>query len=378
MNKMTKLALATSLSSMMLAASYAQAENRPASVFATTGYYEFEESGVDSAIPLTLGIGYDFSESFGLELSYTDISTDGDGSTDVDVEHITADALFYLGNDDLRPYVVAGFGDRDAEVSSGSTTVSDGETFANLGFGIKNQLADRLQLRGDIRFLRGFDSDNTDAMINVGLAFLFGGHSQGAAAKTATPAPAAPADADMDGVVDSIDSCPGTPDGVSVDASGCPLDSDGDGVADYMDQCPDTKAALKVDEKGCPLTLSETVSIDLTVTFDNNSDVVKEEFFEEIKEVADFMSQYANTNVVVEGHTDDRGAAEYNRALSEKRANAVAAVLVDRYGIDTSRVSSVGYGEAQPIASNDSAEGRNTNRRVVAKVSSEVEKMLEK
>jgi OOP family OmpA-OmpF porin len=190
--------------------------------------------------------------------------------------------------------------------------------------------------------------------------------------------PAKPADADMDGVVDSADRCPGTPDGVSVDAAGCPLDSDGDGVYDYQDQCPDTKASLKVDEKGCPMALTESVSIDLTVTFDNNSEVVKESFFEEIKSVADFMNQYEGTSVVIEGHTDDRGSAEYNRNLSDRRAKAVAKVLVERFGIDSSRVSAIGYGEAQPIASNDTAEGRVTNRRVVAKVSSQVEKMMEK
>jgi len=371
MNKITKLALATSLSSVMLAAGQAQADHRPASVFATTGFYDFEEDALDRTNPITVGLGYDFNESFGAELSYTDASTEAKG-VDIDVEHITADALFYLGGEKWRPYLLAGFGDRSVDIDSAD------ETFANAGLGIKGMLADRLQLRSDVRFLRGFDSDNTDAMFNIGVAFLFGEKSGGAAAKAMAPAAPAPADADMDGVTDGSDSCPTTPKGVAVDTSGCALDSDGDGVADYQDQCPDTKASLKVDEKGCPLSLTETVSIDLTVRFDNNSDAVKSEYMSEIEGVAKFMNQYEGTSVVIEGHTDDRGSAEYNRALSERRAKAVAAVLTSEFSIDSSRVSAVGVGEAEPVATNDTAEGRYTNRRVVAKISSEVEKMMEK
>jgi OOP family OmpA-OmpF porin len=60
-------------------------------------------------------------------------------------------------------------------------------------------------------------------------------------------------DSDNDGVADSKDMCPDTPEGVKVDADGCPLDSDGDGVADYLDKCPNTPAGVKVDANGCPL-----------------------------------------------------------------------------------------------------------------------------
>jgi hypothetical protein len=62
-----------------------------------------------------------------------------------------------------------------------------------------------------------------------------------------------PLDTDGDGVYDYLDQCPNTPQGVKVDAEGCPLDTDGDGVYDYLDQCPDTPPGIKVDAKGCPL-----------------------------------------------------------------------------------------------------------------------------
>ena len=89
------------------------------------------------------------------------------------------------------------------------------------------------------------------------------------------------------------------------------------------------------------------------------------------------MREYPQTSVVIEGHTDDRGQASYNQQLSEKRARNVAATLVNRFGVATDRVTSVGYGEARPTASNASAEGRAANRRVVAVISATVQKRAE-
>lgn len=71
--------------------------------------------------------------------------------------------------------------------------------------------------------------------------------------------------------------------------------------------------------------------------------------------------------VIVEGHTDDRGAAAFNQRLSEKRANAVKAELVAN-GIDTSVIMTTGFGESRPVATNGTREGRAKNRRVEIKV----------
>ena len=78
-----------------------------------------------------------------------------------------------------------------------------------------------------------------------------------------------------------------------------------------------------------------------------------------------FLSTHTNVSATIEGHTDSRGDAAYNQALSEKRAKAAADRLVER-GVDADRISSVGYGEAKPIADNDTAEGRQANRRITA------------
>jgi outer membrane protein OmpA-like peptidoglycan-associated protein len=80
------------------------------------------------------------------------------------------------------------------------------------------------------------------------------------------------------------------------------------------------------------------------------------------------MKQYPQTSTVVEGHTDSIGSDAYNQGLSERRANAVRDVLVEQHGIETSRVSAVGYGEARPVADNDTDSGRAINRRVEAAV----------
>jgi outer membrane protein OmpA-like peptidoglycan-associated protein len=110
------------------------------------------------------------------------------------------------------------------------------------------------------------------------------------------------------------------------------------------------------------------VRVELDVKFDFDKSVVKEGSHADIKSLADFMKQYPQTTTVVEGHTDAIGSDAYNQGLSERRANAVRDVLVEQHGIETSRVSAVGYGESRPVADNDTESGRAINRRVEAAV----------
>jgi OOP family OmpA-OmpF porin len=177
------------------------------------------------------------------------------------------------------------------------------------------------------------------------------------------------ADADGDGVIDSRDRCPDTPSGVVVDASGCPLDSDRDGVYDYLDRCPDTPRGLAVDQNGCPLPIKESVSIELLVQFDFDKAVVKPEYHEHLRGVANFLKTYPDTKITLNGYTDWIGTEGYNLGLSERRAASVKAYLVDKFGIDAARLKTRGYGESQPVASNETREGRRRNRRVVAEIS---------
>jgi outer membrane protein OmpA-like peptidoglycan-associated protein len=114
--------------------------------------------------------------------------------------------------------------------------------------------------------------------------------------------------------------------------------------------------------------LAEKVTIDLEVLFETNMAIVRPDYYSKISEVADFMTQYPNTMVTIEGHTDSRASDRYNQALSQRRVDAVKEVLITQFGVASERLSAIGYGESQPRASNDSAAGRQLNRRVVAVV----------
>jgi len=103
------------------------------------------------------------------------------------------------------------------------------------------------------------------------------------------------------------------------------------------------------------------------VTFDTNSTVVRPGLQSELHRVAGVMNQYPNTLVRVEGHTDSKGSDEYNMDLSNRRAFAVKNLVAQR-GIADSRLDVVGYGETMPVATNDTAAGRQKNRRVEIKI----------
>lgn len=215
-----------------------------------------------------------------------------------------------------------------------------------------------------------------------------------AAAQPAPAAPAAPKDADGDGVVDAQDKCPNTPAGAKVDAKGCELDSDGDGVVDRLDQCPDTPKGRKVnaqgcemdkdgdgivdgldqcpgteagrvvDNRGCPLAKVVTLN---GVNFDNDSATLRADAIAILDDAVATLKRYPALKVEVAGHTDDRAADDYNQALSERRAKAVMDYFVAK-GVSADNLSAKGYGEAQPVADNGSAAGRAQNRRVEMRI----------
>ncbi len=117
-----------------------------------------------------------------------------------------------------------------------------------------------------------------------------------------------------------------------------------------------------------PEPAAEPVRVELDVKFDFDRDVVKQDSYGDIQNLADFMKEYGQTTTVLEGHTDSVGTDAYNQRLSERRANAVRNVLVDQYGVEGGRVNAVGYGESRPVADNATEEGRAINRRVEAEV----------
>jgi outer membrane protein OmpA-like peptidoglycan-associated protein len=105
------------------------------------------------------------------------------------------------------------------------------------------------------------------------------------------------------------------------------------------------------------------ITFDSAILFGFDSAEVKPEARANLSSLAASLQQYPNTEVMIVGHTDATGPEEYNQKLSERRADAAAAVLIDR-GVSPSRIGIEGLGEMEPSASNETAEGRALNRRV--------------
>ncbi|WP_230480960.1 OmpA family protein [Sphingomonas sp. Leaf21] len=143
----------------------------------------------------------------------------------------------------------------------------------------------------------------------------------------------------------------------------------GAGIGAYMDkQERDLRARtagtdVQVVRQGDDLLLN----LPSGITFAYNSSQVQPQFRQTLDQVADILSQYKQTYIDVYGHTDSTGSDAYNQTLSERRAVAVADYLASR-GVQPARIGTRGFGKTQPIASNDTEEGRAANRRVEIKI----------
>jgi OOP family OmpA-OmpF porin len=153
-----------------------------------------------------------------------------------------------------------------------------------------------------------------------------------------------------------------------------PVDSDSDAVVDDKDECYKTEAGAAVDEIGCYLVVKDLKQMQLKINFAFDSSVVEPEYFSEVKKVADFLNANPLSRVTIEGHTDSDGSDQYNKRLSQRRAQAVAKVLVTEFDIKPIRVTAVGFGESRPLVANDSDANKFKNRRVVAALRSLKEK----
>lgn len=115
-----------------------------------------------------------------------------------------------------------------------------------------------------------------------------------------------------------------------------------------------------------PVPTKEELCMTLNIEYDTNKSIIKPAYYGEVEKVANFMKKFPQIKGTIEGHTDNVGSAKYNAKLSQRRAAGVVKMLVEKYGIDKSRLGAKGYGLTRPIADNKTAEGRRKNRRTVA------------
>ena len=282
-------------------------------------------------------LGYYLTDDVELALSYGeyhDIRGENSGKN-IKGSLSSLDAVYNFGTPGvgLRPYVSAGFAHQS--IGQDDNGGRDRSTFANIGTGVKYYFTENVFAKASLDGMYNIDAGDSEYMAGLGLGVNFGGGT-----KKAEPAP--------------------------VVAEVC-NDEDSDGVCDNLDKCPGTEANATVDENGC-VVVAEAVRVELDVKFDFDKSVVKQDSYGDIKNLADFMKQYPKTSTTVEGHTDSVGSDAYNQKLSERRANAVRAVLVNQYGVEAQRVNAVGNGEASPVADNATDAGRAVNRRVEAAV----------
>lgn len=167
-------------------------------------------------------------------------------------------------------------------------------------------------------------------------------------------------DRDGDGVVDADDRCPD----VAGPYTGCP-DTDGDGLMDADDSCPTEVGPTT--NKGCPELEEEAKDIlELAmraVQFETGRATLKQESFSVLNQIISVLRQYPGYKLVISGHTDNVGDGNTNQILSEERARSCYQYLMSK-GINSNRMSYVGYGESVPVSDNTTPQGRFLNRRV--------------
>jgi OOP family OmpA-OmpF porin len=341
---MTRLLKLLPLTALLLAALAAQADEGDWYVAPSIGY--FDDDG-DRLLDDTFGawqiqVGREMSERFFLEglVGYNDF----DGFPGQEHLEIGVNAMRRFRPDSLfAPYVIGGVGFLRADVGLpdfGGLPPADStenSATASAGLGLLIQFADSpWSIRTEWRFRHAFgDEGLTDQLAMLGVQYSFGGSSRPSAPVAASvPEPISYADSDKDGVTDDRDRCPGTPAGAKVDLHGCEV--------------------------------VETIEFG-NIYFGFDSDVVLATARRMLDRAASIMKNNPDLQVEVAGFADARGSERYNMELSQRRAEAVRAHLVQS-GVNPDNLTARGYGNARSVASDLSANSLAENRSVELRI----------
>jgi outer membrane protein OmpA-like peptidoglycan-associated protein len=309
--------------------------------------YSFDSGQLDnSSAGFKVFGGYRFNKWVGLEGAFYDFGDFDDdldppnpgGDVTAQIDGLTGSALIYapLDTTEFDAYAKVGYYSFDQQVlldDSGGPGNSPSGLL--LGAGSRFYISDQFAIRAEGEW---FDIKDGDLWtLNLGFEYLFG-----RPAKAAVPVAAAVA-APVVAAVPAL-----------------PADSDGDGVVDGTDQCPETPTGERVGPFGC------TCDITRQVQFSVESAELTDEDKVILDEVAESLNRLKFVSGTVVGHTDSTGTEAFNQGLSVRRAQSVSDYLQSK-GIAVGRLAASGAGQSEPIADNDTEEGRAQNRRVVLK-----------
>lgn len=142
-------------------------------------------------------------------------------------------------------------------------------------------------------------------------------------------------------------------------------DSDGDGVMDSIDACPGTPFNIVVDERGCPtpVEIIEEPTDDSYALYFESSSEIKSITYDRLNHISEFLENYDEGVMLVEGHIGKHENYASNDSLAKDRAEAIKSYVVSNYDIDPKRIKAYDCGDTRPIAPNDTLEGREMNQR---------------
>jgi OOP family OmpA-OmpF porin len=295
-------------------------------------------SSIDFASGVGVEGGYRLSELFETRLSITHLNpiAENHNANLSSGRSIALDLLYFPFKESF--YVAAGADVLDV-LDVGGTGLS-----AALGAGYRHYISKNMALYFEGKGHYQFEDNYTDLSAKLGFIYFFG--TQKAKIKRSEPVKTKTAVAPI-----------------------VELDSDNDGVLDSKDNCANTAVTDKVNEVGCTLFTEVQDKVNLLINFDSNKTVVKEKYKPTMDKVAKFMQAYPELSLIIKGHSSARGSAAYNQTLSTKRAQAVVDVLINDFGIDASRLNSIGYGESELLNTDNTDIANKQNRRIEATVS---------
>jgi OmpA-OmpF porin, OOP family len=332
---------------------WAEAQNRPRSLNLSTmaGGYLFEGNHRLKDRPIyTLGVGFNFTPSFGVEgvVGLVQTETVASASRDVDLRLARLDLIYHFRPERrLVPYLAGGAGIASQKFQGISD--SDEDLQFNYGLGLKYFLSPALALRADVRHIFHRNTGDSNPQRDVyqhlaytaGLTFQFGG--KGPRPQTAAP-PSLP--------VSDQPTPAAAPVKKPVPAASVPKE-----VKSILLDCPGQPGVRRSDLNDCP-------PFRLAIEFDSGRSSIEPQHRDELARAAKFILFQMDGQFIIEGHTDSVGPADANRRLSLKRAESVRQYLIDHFNIPAERFTAIGTGQALPIADNSTQEGRLRNRRV--------------